>query len=87
MSGHQPVAPDTPRETLSLVVGKVKWFDATLQRGALADVGAASYSFERTDAERDLPPVARGELVTFTESGFGRLGRTATNVRPVVSHA
>ena len=64
------------------MLGKVKWFDATRQRGALADVGAAIYLFERTDTESRLAPMARGALVTFTDSGRGRLGRTATHVHP-----
>jgi hypothetical protein len=68
-----------------LVVGKVKWFDGAGQCGAVANISAASYVFERRGADLGFPPVARGDLVTFTDAGPGPLGRVATNVQPAAS--
>ena len=73
---------DTPK---SVVVGRVRRFDAAQQCGLVAAVSGTTYFFERTGDDEVLPPLAVGEVVTFTQPGEAHLARLATDVRALAS--
>ncbi len=69
--------------TQSLMVGKVRWFDATQQCGVLAAVTGAGYFFEGADGDDAAAHVTPGQLVTFSRARAGQPTRMASDVHPL----
>jgi hypothetical protein len=59
-------------DTRSTFVGRIKWLDPDRRRGAIGDVGGASYMFELDGLEPAPANFEIGQLVTFDLEAIGR---------------